>query len=97
MNRYKVTFSDDTIMRLYAEIQDKVSLVKILGEYYRGYKKAYEWLIFLVDNDSIKNFRKAAMCNINEHNTLISFFFKMQGEYINVSSIPYSNNQRKPP
>lgn len=76
MNRYKVTFSDDTIMRLYAEIQDKVSLVKILGEYYRGYKKAYEWLIFLVDNDSIKNFRKAAMCNINEHNTLISFFLQ---------------------
>ena len=52
---------------------------------------------FLVDNDNIKNFRKAAMCNINEHNTLISFFFKMQGEYINVSSIPYPNNQRKPP
>lgn len=42
MNRYKVTFLDDTIMRLYAEIQDKVSLVKILGEYYKGYKKAYE-------------------------------------------------------
>lgn len=42
MNRYNVTFSDDTIMRLYAEIQDKVSLVKILGEYYRGYNKAYE-------------------------------------------------------
>lgn len=43
---------------------------------------------FLVDNYNIKNFRKAVMCNISEHNILISFFLKnTKREYINVQYI----------